>query len=85
MDAYTLTLERRLWNRRLKRVVAHFYPADLNPPGVAIRYMFVIFKDESRMIVDMSKYNGIRISKEMHFINLKRAEEDSQGQFKGKS
>ena len=81
MDTYTIVLVRRWWfNRKLKKVRSNFYPVDINPDGLPVNFMMIIFSDESREIVRLDSFEGFTISKELFLINAKKAKEESQDQ-----
>ncbi len=48
----------------------------------SIKFMIIVFEDESRLIVNLDKYDGYELSKEMFYINAKKAEEESYNQVK---
>lgn len=45
-----------------------------------VQFMMVVFEDERRLIVNLDKYQGYEISKELFLIQAKQAEKESQGQ-----
>jgi hypothetical protein len=47
-----------------------------------VKFMLVIFEDERRLVVNLDKYQGYEISKELFYIQAKQAEQESQGQAK---
>ncbi len=48
----------------------------------SVKYMMVVFEDERKLVVNLEKYLGYEVSKELFFIQAKKAEEESQGQVK---
>lgn len=81
MDTYTITFKRKFWfDKKFKNVKGNLFPQDLNPNGYPARYMLIIFDDEKRAVIDVWKYDGYELSKELFYINAKRAKEESQGQ-----
>ncbi|MBU2646119.1 hypothetical protein KKI24_15550 [bacterium] len=47
-----------------------------------VKFMMVVFEDERKLIVNLDKYQGYEISKELFFIKARQAEQESQGQAK---
>jgi hypothetical protein len=48
----------------------------------AVKFMLVILEDESIQVVNLDKYQGYEISKDLFFIKAKQAEQESQGKAK---
>ena len=73
---YQLTFIRRFWfNKTFKKVKGNLFPSDL-PKNL----MLIILEDETRIVIDITKFDGYIISKELFYINAKKAKEESNGQ-----
>jgi hypothetical protein len=48
----------------------------------SVKFMLVIFEDERNLVVNLDKYEGYEISKDLFFIKAKQAEQESQGKAK---
>lgn len=101
METYSIKLKRKiLWDKKLKKVKANYFPDDMNPAvesfmvnegGKAVprahrlnpvKFMLVVFEDERKLLVNLDKYEGYEISKELFYIQVRQAEQESQGQAK---
>lgn len=47
-----------------------------------VQFMMVIFEDERKLLVNLDKYRGYEISKELFLIQARQVEKESQGQAK---
>ena len=45
-----------------------------------VKFMLVVFEDERKLLINLDKYQGYEISKELFLIQAKQAEKESQGQ-----
>ncbi len=73
---YSLTFIRRFWfNKTFKKVKGNLFPDDL-PKNLKL----VILEDETIIVIDITKFDGYIISKELFYINAKKAKQESNGQ-----
>jgi hypothetical protein len=68
---------------------ADYFVCDIDGKGVPkvlrqnpVKFMLVIFEDERTLVVNLDKYQGYEISKDLFFIKAKQAEQESQGKAK---
>lgn len=71
---YTLTFYRGKKRKEFFNVKGHIFPED-----TANHIMLVILEDETRFLVNMNNYDYLEVPKEVHFDNVKRANEEIQG------
>ena len=87
-DTYTIKLIKThnpllfFLNKTLKNVKGNLFPSDLNPENGASKFMLIIFEDEAKLIINLDQYLGYELSKDLFYITAKKAEQESQGQFK---
>jgi hypothetical protein len=81
MKTYTITLKRKFWfNRKLKKVKGNLFPSDLN--GLEKKFMLVVFEDERKLIINLDKFEGYEISKELFYIQAEQVQNESHNQAK---
>ncbi len=72
---YTLKLYKGRKVKEFSNVKGHVFPED-----IANHIMLIILEDETRFLVNMNNYDYLEVPKEVHFDNVKRANEESQNQ-----
>ena len=74
---YTLKFYKDKKVKEFNNVKGHLFPED-----TAKYIMLVILEDETRFLVNMNNYDYMEVPKEVFYDNVKRANEESQGQAK---
>ena len=78
MKPYTITFFNTFTSKKIKNIKGNFFPDNINKDTP--RYMQIILEDESSIIIDITKYKGYKVSKELFYNEVEKAKAEGQGQ-----
>lgn len=78
METYSITLMGRIFNKKIKNVKGHGFPKDINVNDH--RYLQIVLSDETILLINLSKFNGYKISKDLFYIKAREVKEETRGQ-----
>jgi hypothetical protein len=86
---YTITLKGLIFNTKIKNCKQHYFgiaTEKIGPDGIIKKYkditdsiMIIVLKNEERVFVNLMKYRQVIIPKEVHFVNVQKANEEKDG------